>query len=328
LIAFASSAFAIPSLKDIVVGGTYHMILTTGDELEGVVESKNDSSLILDSKGSPYTFICNLIVEYKLIAPPPVSSVVPSATESTAIEPKNQVPELVDTIIIKNPETDDYGKPKDPLILVGKIIDETNKSVSFTGKDKVSGNYSFGQIIQIFRHSRENAETESIRRYAQPLICPPGMMLIDIPPGKTGRPFFKACIDKYEYPNKEGIIPRVNVSYAEAQSLCQQQDKRLCLSEEWQWACGGLEGYSYSYGWTFDKTACNTDGRVPEASGNRNRCIGKFGVMDMVGNIFEWVKGSEGPAAMGGPLSKCQTVSPGSNGDAKPQTGFRCCKSN
>ena len=45
--AIASPIFAIKSLEDIAVGGTYHMILTTGDELEGVVESKNDSSLIL-----------------------------------------------------------------------------------------------------------------------------------------------------------------------------------------------------------------------------------------------------------------------------------------
>jgi hypothetical protein len=400
--AIASPIFAIKSLEDIAVGGTYHMILTTGDELEGVVESKNDSSLILDSKGNPYTFVCNLIVEYKLIAPPPPSSaggpassgpgdrpaqftyeelqnkkpvganlevriaggtsfqgslisiddeylkldvngstipltksVITSiatpaapATDSTKTS-KAVIPEVYDTLIIKNPETDDYGKPKENLTLVGKIIKETDKTVFFTGKDNVSGTYTFNQIERIFRHSQENSETELIRRYALPLICPRGMMLVDIPPGKTGRPFLKVCIDKYEFPNKEGTIPRVNVPYAEALALCQQQDKRLCSSQEWQWACSGLEGYSYSYGWVFDKEACNTEGRFPEASGNRNRCIGKFGAMDMVGNVFEWVKGNDGnPAAMGGPLSKCQAVSPGANGDAKPQTGFRCCKSN
>lgn len=62
------SCFALDSLNDIVVGKTYHMILTTGDELEGVVDSKTDSSLILESNGTPYTFIKNLIIEYKLVA--------------------------------------------------------------------------------------------------------------------------------------------------------------------------------------------------------------------------------------------------------------------
>ena len=155
------------------------------------------------------------------------------------------------------------------------------------------------------------------------------MMLVDIPPGKAGRPFLKACIDKYEFPNREGTVPQVNVSYAQAQASCLQQGKRLCTAREWQWACAGLDGYTYSYGWNFDKEACNTEGRYPEPSGKRSHCIGKFGAMDMVGNVFEWVTGDDGqPAAMGGPFSKCQTISPGPNGDPKPQTGFRCCKSN
>ncbi len=402
IMALALPALAIKSLNDITVGATYHMILTTGDELEGIVESKNDTSLILECKGTPYTFVCNLIIEYKLLAPPPeaktgspasssgegpmqfsydellkkqrigdvlevriasgttfqgglisidneylklnvngstiplaktvidrIATVTPPKNDSATSLPKAVVPEVYDTLIIKNSETDEYGKPKENLTLVGKITQETNEAVSFMTKDSVSGKYSFGRIVQLFRHSRENPETELIRRYALPLICPPAMILVDVPPGKAGRPFLKVCIDKYEYPNKEGTLPRVNIFYAEAASLCQQQGKRLCTSQEWQWACSGLEGYPYSYGWTYDKSACNSEGRSPEPSGNRNHCTGKFGAYDMVGNVFEWVKGSDGtPAAMGGPLSKCQAVAAGGHGDAKPQTGFRCCISN
>jgi hypothetical protein len=388
------SAFAIKSLDDIAVGGVYHMILATGDEIEGIVESKSDTSLIVESKGTPYTFSNNLIIEYKLLEPPkdtsskqdnglfsytellekqlvgadleisitggnkfrgtlvsidneylklnvngsviPMTKVVieriaaannKNASDSVA-KPLNPVPEIYDTIILKNPETDEYGKPLANIVSVGKITRETNDAVYFTTKDKVSENYLYGRIIQIFRHTQGNPETELIRKYAMPLICMQGMMLVDIPPGKTGRPFFKVCIDKYEYPNKYGEKPLVNITYMQAQAMCIEQGKRLCTSQEWQWACSGLDGYTYSYGWTYDKEACNT-GRVPEVSGNRSHCTGKFGAMDMVGNVFEWVTGIDaGPAAMGGPLSKCQAVSPGESGDARQQTGFRCCKSN
>ncbi|HEX7510735.1 MAG TPA: hypothetical protein VF335_05505, partial [Chitinivibrionales bacterium] len=83
---FIAPVFAIKSLEDVKVGGTYHMILTTGDELEGIVESKDDTSLILESKGSPYTFTCNLIVEYKLLAPPPASPKEASPAIPGAVE--------------------------------------------------------------------------------------------------------------------------------------------------------------------------------------------------------------------------------------------------
>ncbi|MGB7568786.1 MAG: SUMF1/EgtB/PvdO family nonheme iron enzyme [Chitinivibrionales bacterium] len=391
-------SYALDSLNDIAVGKTYHMVLTTGDELEGVVDSKTDTSLILDCKGAPYTFGKSLIIEYKLVSTPsqngpasgssgqdfmtydevrkkqPLgqmlevhikngtvfkgnllaidddniklssgSAIIPlaksiidnitisvtSKPDSSSVDAKQKAPSVFDTLVLKNPETDDYGNPKPNIVLEGKITGENNKNVSFLSRDNVKGDYSFGQIVQIFRHSQESAETDSIKLYAQALICPPSMILVDVPPGKSGRPFFKTCIDKYEYPNQAGVVPQVNVSYQDAENFCEKQGKRLCTSREWQWACSGIEGYAYSYGWAFDKLACNSDGRVVEPSGNRNHCTGKFGAYDMVGNVFEWVKGPDNnPAAMGGPLSKCQTIAAGGEGDAKPQTGFRCCKSN
>jgi hypothetical protein len=399
LLSLTATSLGIKSLDDIQVGGTYHMVLSTGDELEGVVYSKDDTTLVLDCKGKPYTFRGSLVTEYKLLAPPlskkddsPSSpgpelltyerlqqdqptgkdlevslksgktfrgslvsidsefiklnvdnSVIPIAQAvidrimtvsvqkmpPAAVPAKPEVAQIYDTIIVKSSEIDSLGKPGEDKMVIGKIVEESNRSVFFISKENVRNFYPFDQVVRVFRHTQENPETDRIQRYAMPLICPPGMMLVDLPPGKAKRPFFKVCIDKYEYPNKQGAIPQVNISYTDAQNLCEQQGKRLCLAEEWQWACSGLEGFPYSYGWVFDKIACNIDGRIAEGSGNRYKCISKFGVMDMVGNVFEWVKGADGnSAAMGGPLSKCQAVSPGESGGAKPQTGLRCCKSN
>ncbi len=155
------------------------------------------------------------------------------------------------------------------------------------------------------------------------------MVLVDLPPGMPSRPFFKVCIDRYEYPNTQGTVPQVNISYADAKALCAKAGKRLCTAQEWQWACSGLEGYSYPYGFNMDKDNCNTDTRTPEPSGSRNRCISKFGAVDMTGNVWEWVKNRNGTGAvMGGPVSNCRTVSPAEGGEARPTTGLRCCKSN
>ena len=71
MVACSLCAFSGVTLDDIAVGATYHMTLTTGDELEGVVDSKTDTSLILDCKGNAYTFTPALIADYKLLALPP-----------------------------------------------------------------------------------------------------------------------------------------------------------------------------------------------------------------------------------------------------------------
>ncbi|HUI93338.1 MAG TPA: SUMF1/EgtB/PvdO family nonheme iron enzyme [Chitinivibrionales bacterium] len=400
---FVVASFIVPacagvSLDNIAVGATYHMTLTTGDELEGVVDSKTDTSLILDCKGSAYTFAANLIAECQLLAPPPSKTGGQSqAAESTPITfdqarqkqpgenlqvkiksgavftgtlvsadndnlrlnvegsvipigqqvvdqifvvpakkaPEKQpaaapaVPQAYDTIIVKNPEVDDYGRPKDNLTVIGNIVKEDNLRLTLTRTDNQQVSYTFDQIVRIFRHTSENPEEDQIKRYAKPLFCPPDMVLVDLPPGKANRPFFKVCIDKYEYPNRLNTVPQVNVSYDDAQKLCENAGKRLCTAQEWQWSCSGMEGYTYSYGTNFEKENCNTEGsRVIEPSGSRNKCISKFGAVDMTGNVFEWVKGTGGPAAMGGPVSKCATISPGAGGSAKPTIGLRCCKSN
>ena len=41
-------------------------------------------------------------------------------------------------------------------------------------------------------------------------------------------------IDRYEYPNRRGSLPRVSVTWTEAQSLCRALGKRLCTEAEWE----------------------------------------------------------------------------------------------
>lgn len=233
-----------------------------------------------------------------------------------------------DTIIVKSNIVDDWGRAKPDIVNSGTIVKEDNSGFSLKLTDGSTMQIRQTDIVRVIKHTNVASGNDPVKRYAMQLVCPPGMILVDYPPGSSIRPFFKTCIDKYEYPNREGSLPQGNLSFTDAKMLCEQQGKRLCTAEEWQWSCGGFDNLSYPYGKTYEENRCNAANSV-ETSGSRINCASKFGIYDMTGNIFEWVTAADGqPAMMGGPVSKCQTVSPGTGGSAKTMSGVRCCKSN
>jgi hypothetical protein len=133
------------------------------------------------------------------------------------------------------------------------------------------------------------------------------------------------CIDKYEYPNREGVRPTVMNDFYMAQPLCAEQGKRMCTETEWVMACEGPEYKPYPYGYVRDPTICRGDQsgvepledgfemrdgkriaffkfaskdkavRVAELerlwqgvpSGSQPKCVSDYGVYDMPGNADE-----------------------------------------
>jgi hypothetical protein len=390
---------------DIVAGGKYRVILTTGDDLTGTVESRTDSTMVIETTGGkPYAFKFRLMQSYQVIelpAPKPevtANTPVPSGAQVITYEElkqraagkpelditissgkvfkgklremddeslsmdiqgssvpiaKNMIKRIVfipfgmaqksgkneqapanpkgpfDTLHVKNPKTDNYGRPRPDFIYAGKIVSESDKHITMKPMDNSAPmKFTREEITRLIRHSNVKSD-DAIEKYARPLSCPPDMFIVDMPPGRSGKPFFKVCMDKYEYPNKSGTVPRTKLSYGEAKKLCEQQGKRLCTTEEWKWACGGQDGLSYPYGNNFEQDRCNIDTHLIETSGKRINCVSPFGGFDMSGNLFEWVttKGG-GMALMGGPVSKCQAIAEAGGPDAKPFSGVRCCKGN
>ncbi len=392
-----SHLFALESLDDIMVGGIYRMELFADKILEGIVEDKTDSSLILECQGTPYSFTAMLIKSYTLIAPPKkkrsdgteelsfeellhnsgvsrkvkvdltngsvfkgsiveidsesvkidvggsiipitrdivaqITTYVPGSNKKQHVTKVKQPKKMTgpfDTVYVLNPETGEYGKKLAPLMIIGLIQSDEADGITLLTPQGAKRKIARDRIVRLQQHTSDNFE-QKIQTYAKPLFCQANMILVDLPPGKEGRPFFKVCVDKYEFPNQRGTTPKTNASYDDAQQACKSLGKRLCKVDEWQWSCSGLEGYTYPYGFRLEKPHCNRVGNKNlEPSGARHKCVGKFGVYDMVGNLFEWVSdANDNPMLMGGPYSKCQTVSPGLKGAAKPQIGFRCCKSN
>jgi hypothetical protein len=170
------------------------------------------------------------------------------------------------------------------------------------------------------------------------------------------------CMDQFEYPNLEGVVPAVEVDWNDARRACAVEGKRLCSTEEWEFACEGPQMWPYPYGIDRDPTACNIDRvytfpemeafsdpwkisaeverldkRVP--SGSRARCVSPFGVRDMTGNVDEWVDNPKGKiddkpyrstlkGGYWGPIrARCRPQTSSHNEwFAFYQVGFRCCK--
>jgi formylglycine-generating enzyme len=180
----------------------------------------------------------------------------------------------------------------------------------------------------------------------------------------SSRVHMRYCMDKYEYPNKPGEMPRVLVTWEDAAKLCKQEGKRLCSESEFNFACEGEEMLPYSYGYERDANKCNVDKPYKEpgdfaarnwsdcerdktckeafdkldqrgAIGERAECVSPFGVYDLNGNVNELVmlRYKEPPhraALKGGwwgPVrGRCRPIV--SHHDEKYlgyEVGFRCC---
>ncbi|MFO0763097.1 MAG: SUMF1/EgtB/PvdO family nonheme iron enzyme [Byssovorax sp.] len=168
----------------------------------------------------------------------------------------------------------------------------------------------------------------------------------------------RVCMDQFEAPNVRGARPFVMKSYKGAAKWCGERRKRVCTEEEWEMACEGPEHRPLAYGWSVDKTMCNSDKQwrpfnvarlydegdesrkeverlwQGSPSGAYATCVSAFGIYDMMGNVEEWVtsrKGRRFPGAlMGGFWAKPWTGCRGTNDAHEPtftfyETGFRCC---
>ncbi len=160
-----------------------------------------------------------------------------------------------------------------------------------------------------------------------------------------------------------GAVPQGYISGDVADAACVGSGKRLCTSEEWLRACLGPLGQTYPYGQDHDPDACNDTravhpivelfgdaadwspdqmndprlNQLPDSlapSGSHPDCVTSDGVVDLHGNLHEWVSDADGvfrggfyvDAVINGPGCTYRTTA-----HTRPyhdySTGFRCCKS-
>lgn len=162
------------------------------------------------------------------------------------------------------------------------------------------------------------------------------------------------CMDKFEASDESGM-PVPDLSWTQAKTACEQKGKRLCQEREWTFACEGEQMLPYPYGVKRDPTKCNfelTEGLV-DSKGNladhrvkidaTPNCVSPFGIVNLVGNIDEWVvldnphysqKNNNRKMMSGlkggwwGPLrNRCRPTTVDHDEHFHEfQTGYRCCK--
>jgi formylglycine-generating enzyme len=163
------------------------------------------------------------------------------------------------------------------------------------------------------------------------------------------------CIDTYEFSTNYEGLPVSNITWTQAQALCEANDKRLCSEEEWNFACEGEEIFPYTTGYIRPTNICNMDIEHNVVCGhslcdlrkdiNANpECKSPFGVVNMSGNVDEWInvpkyahskiKGLWMPSALKGghwlPVrNRCRPVTEDHEEKYFRQIsiGFRCCNS-
>jgi MYXO-CTERM domain-containing protein len=115
--------------------------------------------------------------------------------------------------------------------------------------------------------------------------------------------------------SREGVLPWDDIDWVDAQAACAARNKRLCTDDEWQYACGGSDGWDYPYHQdTYQSGTCNennqfTDVRAsglcfdmgkqmctsgccdscdPDTNCETYNCISQSQVFDLSGNVSEW----------------------------------------
>lgn len=175
----------------------------------------------------------------------------------------------------------------------------------------------------------------------------------------NGRKDMHFCIDRYEWPNREGAAPWIMATWTESKKLCESIGKRLCTEDEWTFACEGEDALPYPNGYIRDSQKCNIDkpwklyhgsellprgtdkcGAELErlwqghVSGSDPQCVSPFGVHDMIGNVDEWTTatrpGKYPSILKGGYWGPVRTRCRPSTRNHSPnhtfyQQGFRCC---
>ena len=153
---------------------------------------------------------------------------------------------------------------------------------------------------------------------------------------------YKKFRPEHSFHPKRARWPVALLTYADAESFCQAEGKRLPSETEWEKAARGTDGRKWPWKIYIDHPNNGFSGFMPEPVDKRQDWISPYGVYGMGHNVWEWTtddytpEGREGKFKIlrGGLLQSHLTIKFSSvwfrnwmNPDAKLNfIGFRCAK--
>ena len=95
-----------------------------------------------------------------------------------------------------------------------------------------------------------------------------------------------------------GVLATERMSWYQSFAICVESGRHLCTVDEWQTACGAS---TYPWGTTPDAASvcalANADGTTtwagPQPTGSLAECGSPEGVLDQIGNLWEWADPGE-----------------------------------
>ncbi len=138
--------------------------------------------------------------------------------------------------------------------------------------------------------------------------------------------------------------PMTNITWFAADKFCGRRGRRLPTSDEWEKAARGTDGRIFPWGNTFKKNRLNSlESRLLSSVsvGSYPNGSSPYGVLDIAGNVWEWVADWKNPSTgekasqkliRGGgwgynrAFSRTANMGAADPNERHPTVGFRCAK--
>ena len=260
---------------------------------EEIAHSENSASTLLQSR-KPVAFLAGILAIVALVLavvlwwPQPVGEQQPTTTAlgqptveaaATASSTEQSTPEPTQSTS-ENPVIQQL-----PPIPPGMVIVPDGEFILGSNNDEADEQPAGPAYLPTFFIDRTEVSNAA---YAQCVAA--GVCNEPVEPGSATRP---------EYWNNPTYAdyPVVWVSWEQAQTYCQWQNKRLPTEAEWEKAARGNEGLRWPWGNTWDASKAQIDLSSQDSVAINTLSAGAspYGVLHMSGNVSEWTSSLDQP---------------------------------